>query len=140
MVVQKLDSGGCSSTGSAVICAAPAEGEDDFPASVFRCMKHQLADAVSGRLVGMKLAAYQRQAGAGRHFNHRGFSPVDNAVKAPHFFSVGALHRYLYFFSFHSGQKSIHAAFAAVRHRNGNRLRLRIMPVNGPTHDVADFF
>ncbi len=122
---------------AAVVGGAAAQPQHQPLCSAGQRMGHQLAHAVGSGPFRIAARARQRQARRCGHLHHRR-AVRQQAVKASYLLAAGPCAGHLRPRAAHGGQKGVHRALAAVRHRNGADLRLRLQPQYLLRRDAAD--
>ena len=84
-------------------------------------MCNQLPNPKGRGPFGMQVFTHQRQPRGCGHFHHRSAVRQDG-IKGVYLFKIRAFYRYRYFAPAHGGKKRVHAALAAVCHRDADDL------------------
>ena len=135
--VQKFRAQRGGRAAAAVVGGAAAQSQHQPLCSAGQRVGHQLAHAVGSGLFRIAARARQRQARRCGHFHHRR-TVRQQAVKTHDLLAAGPCAGHLRPRAAHGGQKGVHRALAAVRHRNGADLRLRLQPQYLLRRDAAD--
>ena len=122
--IQKADAQSRPAAAAAVVGAASAQSQQDLPVPLLHRVANLLAHAVGAGSTGILAAAYQRQSGAGRHFND-GPAAVQLQIGGFHILSVRSLNRDADFPPAANLMEAGHRPLAAIRYGDGRQLARR---------------
>ena len=122
--IQKADAQSRRAAAAAVVGAASAQSQQDLPVPLLHRVANLLAHAVGAGSTGILAAAYQRQSGAGRHFND-GPAAVQLQIGGFHILSVRPLNRDADFPPAANLMEAGRRSLAAIRYGDGRQLARR---------------
>ena len=128
--------GGCRAA-AAIVGGAAAQCQHDTPCAVAGRVADQLPYAVSGGALRVSALPHQGQPRRRGHFHHRR-TVGQQAVLGRQGLTVRAVAGHAHPLTTHRRQERIHRALAAVRHRDGAYLRIRLLGADLLRHDAAD--